>query len=157
MCGPDWPSGGTTFITSLSFLTHLLAGEIDIIEGVHDQDRNLYTLHTAPGCTLDKSKSVAFVAPSSKLDLSKVFTGSVLRTDCDAWADSNSGCGIEDTDTASYGAGLNAQGGGVFATLWDADGIRICAFFPSHNRQRYSCVRMCSSGWLTFFRVLPLL
>ena len=130
MCGPDWPSGGTTFITSLSFLTHLLAGEIDIIEGVHDQDRNLYTLHTAPGCTLDKSKSVPSVAPSSKLDLSKIFTGSVLQTNCDASANSNSGCGIEDTDTASYGAGLNAQGGGVFATLWDADGIRICESIP---------------------------
>ena len=140
MCGPNWPSGGTTFILhNLPLvLTHLLPGEIDIIEGVHDQDRNLYTLHTAPGCTLDQSKFVSSLALSSKLDiskldLSKLFTGSILRTNCDAWADSNSGCGIEDTDAASYGAGLNARGGGVFATLWDADGIRICASFPSHN------------------------
>ncbi len=120
-------------INSLSFLTHLLPGEIDIIEGVHDQARNLYTLHTAPGCILDKSKSVSSIAPSllSTLDPSKIFTGSVLSTTCDAMVSSNSGCGIEDTGADSYGAGLNAQGGGVFATLWDADGIRICASFAS--------------------------
>lgn len=116
-------------------LTHFLPGEIDIIEGVHDQTNNLYTLHTSPGCSLDASKSVCSVAPEllSTLDPSKVFTGTPLSTNCDAAANFNSGCGIEDTDANSYGAGLNDQGGGVFATLWDDDGIRICAFFLSYE------------------------
>jgi hypothetical protein len=122
MCGPNWPHGGITLITSLSFLTHFLLGEIDIIEGVHDQTFNLYTLHTTPGCTLDTSQT---------------FTGTPRSTDCDTAVNFNSGCGIEDTDAHSYGSGLNDQGGGVFATLWDGDGIRICTFFPHMNDRAY--------------------
>jgi len=112
-------------------LTHLFPGEIDIIEGVHDQAFNQYTLHTAPGCAVDMSKSVSSLAPSllTALDPSKIFTGSLLATNCDAAVNYNAGCGILDTDTQSYGAGLNGQGG-VFATLWDGEGIRICASFP---------------------------
>ena len=119
-----------------------MAGEIDIIEGVHDQDFNLYTLHTAPGCTLDESKGVCSVTPSqlSTLNPSNVFSGSVLTTDCDARVHFNSGCGVADTDADSYGAGLNAEGGGVFATLVDDDGIRICESLPLYASQRYSCV-----------------
>ncbi|KAI7681621.1 hypothetical protein KC353_g21840, partial [Hortaea werneckii] len=36
MVGPDWPAGG----------------EIDIIEGVHEQSANDMTLHTSEGCTV---------------------------------------------------------------------------------------------------------
>lgn len=99
---------------------------------MHDQSFNQYTLHTAPGCTLDKSKSASSLAPSllSGANPSKIFTGSLLATNCDAAVNYNAGCGILDTDGRSYGAGLNAQGGGVFATLWDGEGIRICALFP---------------------------
>jgi len=62
------------------------------------------------------------------MDPSRIFTGSLLATECDATVNYNAGCGILDTDGRSYGAGLNDQGGGVFATLWDGEGIRICAF-----------------------------
>ena len=131
-----------------------MSGEIDIIEGVHDQAFNQYTLHTAPGCTLDTSKSLSSLAPSllSAIDQSKIFTGSLLATECDAAVNYNAGCGILDTDGRSYGAGLNAEGGGVFATLWDAEGIRICVFSPFYRRSYYSCVLTFS---ICDFRVLP--
>jgi len=133
MVGPNWPSDGTTLMTSLSFVTDFLPGEIDIIEGVHDQSFNLYTLHTSPGCVLDPSKHVApSLVSTSTSDRSKIFTGTPLSTNCDARINGNSGCGIEDPDPHSYGAGLNDQGGGVFATLWDDDGFRVCAFLPSY-------------------------
>lgn len=35
-CGPNWPYGG----------------EIDVLEGVHDNEHNQVTWHTAPGCNL---------------------------------------------------------------------------------------------------------
>lgn len=97
--GPSWPNGG----------------EIDILEGVHDQQFNQMTLHTAAGCTLDTG--------AQKLK------STILSKDCNAAVNFNTGCAFLDTDTASYGAGLNAAGGGVFAMLWDDDGISVW-FFP---------------------------
>jgi len=98
--GPSWPNGG----------------EIDIVEGVHEQQSNQMTLHTAPGCTID-----------SALANPKVST--ILSTNCDATVNFNAGCAFLDSDTSSYGANLNAAGGGVFAMLWADDGISIW-FFP---------------------------
>ncbi|KAB5587354.1 hypothetical protein CTheo_9211 [Ceratobasidium theobromae] len=92
--GPDWPANG----------------EIDIVEGVHDQSTNQMTLHTAPGCTL-----------STSLRLSST----VESADCNVAVNSNTGCAFRDSDLSSYGAGLNAAGGGVFAMLWDEAGPEI--------------------------------
>lgn len=88
------------------------------------------TLHTSPGCTLDTSKAIAQgVVLAAGINPTQVFTGTALAADCDAAMNSNAGCGILDFDTRSYGAGLNNSGGGVFATLWNDDGVRIW-FFP---------------------------
>lgn len=112
MVGPNWPAGG----------------EIDIIEGVHDQQSNQMTLHTSPGCTLDDGNfSRNAPAPNMKT-LSSVFTGTVLGTNCDAAATGNAGCGVLDNGANSYGAGFNQNGGGVVATLWDDSGVRIWRF-----------------------------
>ncbi|KAG8742443.1 hypothetical protein FRC10_001410 [Ceratobasidium sp. 414] len=89
-------------------------GEIDIIEGVHDQQFNQMTLHTASGCTLDPTPV--------KLK------STILSKDCNAAVNYNTGCAFLDTDTASYGAGLNAAGGGVFAMLWADDAISVWFF-----------------------------
>ncbi|KAF8600500.1 glycoside hydrolase family 16 protein [Ceratobasidium sp. AG-I] len=97
--GPSWPNGG----------------EIDIVEGVHNQQANQMTLHTAAGCTIDSSLAN--------------LQSSILSTDCNAAVNFNAGCAFLDSNTASYGAGLNAAGGGVYAMLWDDDGISIW-FFP---------------------------
>ncbi|KAG8836038.1 hypothetical protein FRC17_010502 [Serendipita sp. 399] len=113
LVGPSWPSGG----------------EIDVIEGVHENIYNQMTVHSSAGCTLDASK--AFAAGSTLTDDQaemEVFTGTILATTCDASENSNTGCGILDSDTRSYGAGLNEAGGGVYATLWDDIGVRIWFF-----------------------------
>jgi hypothetical protein len=103
-----------------------LHGEIDIVEGVNTQTNNQMTLHTAPGCTLD-----AAALPLNQA--TKAFTGKVLSTTCDARASSNAGCGITDPNPKSFGAGVEAGGGAVFAMLWDSIGIRVWQFNRSNT------------------------
>ncbi|EDU50880.1 1,3(4)-beta-glucanase [Pyrenophora tritici-repentis Pt-1C-BFP] len=100
--GPNWPK----------------MGEIDIIEGVNEQTNNGMTLHTGPGCK---------IGPDTSL-----FSGSITTKNCDVGAEDqskNAGCSIKHPSTQSYGAGLNAAGGGVFATQWTDKAISMY-FFP---------------------------
>ncbi|KAF9486982.1 hypothetical protein BDN71DRAFT_1458977 [Pleurotus eryngii] len=104
--GPNWPTGG----------------EIDIAESVHNYTNNQATLHTSPGCRLPSSNP-------SDLGIS----GSLLATqDCAAETTSNEGCGIRSPDSNSVGMGFNANGGGVYAMLWNGDGISVF-FFPRES------------------------
>ncbi|RMZ66883.1 Endo-13(4)-beta-glucanase [Pyrenophora seminiperda CCB06] len=100
--GPNWPK----------------MGEIDIIEGVNDQTNNAMTLHTGPGCKIGSDTSQ--------------FAGSVTTGNCNVAAkdqSKNAGCSIKHPSKQSFGAGLNANGGGVFATQWTDNAINIF-FFP---------------------------
>ncbi|KAF1932494.1 glycoside hydrolase family 16 protein [Didymella exigua CBS 183.55] len=102
MVGPDWPTGG----------------EIDILEGVNEQTNNGMTLHTAPGCKIGPDTSI--------------FAGEVTTPNCDVNAKNQSknvGCSIEHPSTDSYGVGLNAIGGGVYATQWTGEAISVY-YFP---------------------------
>lgn len=100
LVGPDWPN----------------QGEVDIIEGVNDQNNNSMTLHTSAGCSIQSTG----------------FKGKLATSNCDVNdpnQDKNAGCGIHSDDTASFGKGFNAAGGGVYATeITDAD-VKIW-FFP---------------------------
>jgi hypothetical protein len=58
--------------------------------------------------------------------------GNLQTANCDQAAGFGSGCGTLDTETTSYGLSFNTNGGGVFATQWTSDFIRIW-FFPAHN------------------------
>ncbi|KAN0100650.1 glycoside hydrolase family 16 protein [Tylopilus felleus] len=95
-------------------------GEIDIIEGVHDNEHNQVTWHTAPGCNLTSTTN---------------FTGTVVQTDgvnnlqCNALINNNAGCGITEWSRASYGPYFDSQSGGVFAMKWDASGIAVWSFY----------------------------
>ncbi|KAH7930995.1 glycoside hydrolase family 16 protein [Leucogyrophana mollusca] len=95
-------------------------GEIDIIEGVHDNEHNQVTWHTAPGCNLTATSN---------------FTGTIVQTNgvdnlqCNAFIDYNAGCGVTEWSRASYGPYFDSQGGGVFAMKWDADGIAVWSFY----------------------------
>ncbi|KAJ7487626.1 glycoside hydrolase family 16 protein [Mycena galericulata] len=97
-------------------------GEIDIIEGVHDNEHNQITWHTGPGCTLS---------------LESNYTGTVVEqngtpnTDCDGLNNGNAGCGITEWSRASYGPFFDEQGGGVFAMKWDETGIAVYSFYRS--------------------------
>ncbi|ODO03202.1 hypothetical protein I350_06047 [Cryptococcus amylolentus CBS 6273] len=75
-------------------------GEIDIIEGVQANTNN----HSMPGCAIN----------SSTEDL---YTGYMGNQDCDS---SNAA-----VPSFPIGMPFNEAGGGVFAMLWDNDGIRM--------------------------------
>jgi beta-glucanase (GH16 family) len=104
-CG-TWPAFWTT-----SEADWPTKGEIDIIEGVNDQSKNIVTLHSGPGCTISGSGSDS----SSK----------VRATDCGAGGGFQ-GCGM-DTETP-YGDALNAIGGGIFAMEWTDQSISVWFF-----------------------------
>lgn len=101
--GPNWPS----------------AGEIDILEGVHNQPHNQYTLHTAPGCELSLT---------SKTPTGQSPTGNIFGSTCESAANSNSGCGFIDSANNSYGHDFNLIAGAVIAHLWDSNGISVWRF-----------------------------
>lgn len=79
------------------------------------------TLHTGPGCRIGQDTSG--------------FSGDVSTGNCDVAAEDqakNVGCSIKHPSKQSYGAGLNAIGGGVYATQWTSDAISIF-FFPRNS------------------------
>jgi len=96
-------------------------GEVDIIEGVHDNEHNQVAWHTVAGCNL--------TTPPSD------FTGTIVsvdgqnHTDCDALLDNNAGCAVTEWSRASYGPYFDAQGGGVFAMKWDENSIAVWSFY----------------------------
>ncbi|EHY55154.1 hypothetical protein HRR83_005595 [Exophiala dermatitidis] len=101
MVGADWPSNG----------------EIDIVEGVNAQAANSMTLHTGQGAVVSDGKD---------------FTGELVTPNCDINAPNqpmNAGCSIGDTSNLTFGSEFNNAGGGVFATEWTSDFIKIW-FFP---------------------------
>ncbi|KXN90001.1 putative glycosidase C21B10.07 [Leucoagaricus sp. SymC.cos] len=95
-------------------------GEVDIIEGVHDNEHNQVAFHTAPGCLLNPNAT---------------FTGTVVTRDgqnstqCNGLINDNSGCAIVEWSRASYGPFFDSQGGGVFAMKWDDEGIAVWSFY----------------------------
>jgi hypothetical protein len=102
MLGPDWPNNG----------------EIDIVEGVNDQNYNIMTLHSSTGPVLSAN--------------SDSFAGDLGTLNCDVNAPDqakNAGCSIHDASDLSFGTGFNTAGGGVFATEWTSSFIKIW-FFP---------------------------
>jgi hypothetical protein len=94
-------------------------GEIDILEGANLQSSDLPAAHTGNTCTVEQSP----------LEM----TGTSNGNDCDYYeadGDTNgSGCAAFDDRTSSYGGGLNAIGGGVYAMEWTSDAIKVW-YFP---------------------------
>jgi beta-glucanase (GH16 family) len=89
-------------------------GEIDILEGVNNQDATAVTLHTNPGCTITNEGA----------DPSTLLKG----TDCGA-GNAFTGCGQQTTNTENYGSGANAVNGGIYALEWTSEAINMW-FFP---------------------------
>ncbi|VDB99648.1 unnamed protein product [Peniophora sp. CBMAI 1063] len=110
-----WPAFWTLGNTG----TWPASGEIDVIEGVHDNEHNQVTWHTMANCSL---------TPSADL-----FSGTLATanyTNCEAGGvDNLPGCGIIEWSQASYGPTFDAGGGGVFAMKWDVDGIAVWNFY----------------------------
>ncbi|PIL31983.1 hypothetical protein GSI_06687 [Ganoderma sinense ZZ0214-1] len=93
-------------------------GEIDIIEGVHDNAHNQVTWHTGPNCYLNTNVSFTGTPVSSGTNIT-----------CDGNANGNAGCGVTEWSRASYGPIFDEQGGGVFAMKWDDQGIAVWSFY----------------------------
>jgi hypothetical protein len=96
--GPNWPN----------------SGEIDIFEGVNKQNDTVSVLHTSSGCSM------------SGADPAKI-TGTWKTRNC--WVNApgqagNQGCGVSGP-AGSFGAPFNAGKGGVQATIWNTNGIRM--------------------------------
>ncbi|TFK77076.1 glycoside hydrolase family 16 protein [Pluteus cervinus] len=89
-------------------------GEIDVLEGVHDNEHNQVAFHTLDGCYLTPTVNIS---------------GQVVGTNCDANINDNAGCAVTDWSRASYGPYFESQGGGVFAMKWDENGISVWSFF----------------------------
>ncbi len=92
------------------------AGEIDIVEGVNSQPANKMTLHTNAG-----------VAVTNGTD----FSGQLVTPNCDIDAPgqaTNAGCQIADVSNITFGSGFNANNGGVYATEWTSEFIKIWFF-----------------------------
>ncbi|TFK50267.1 endo-1,3(4)-beta-glucanase-like protein [Heliocybe sulcata] len=86
-------------------------GEVDIVEGVNDVSPNQMTLHTAPGCTMPAGN--------------RTETGIIETTDCDAYDNSNAGCGVAAPTANSYGPAFNADGGGWYAMERTNSSIKV--------------------------------
>ncbi|KAF2013802.1 glycoside hydrolase family 16 protein [Aaosphaeria arxii CBS 175.79] len=110
-CG-TWPS----FWTWGSEKTWPEEGEIDIIEGVHTNTVNAMSLHTADGC------SISGIGSAGTVNTKNCFINAPGQI-------SNAGCGIGSSSPFSFGTGLNAIGGGVYAMEWTSTSIKIW-FFP---------------------------
>ncbi|KAK5998635.1 putative endo-1,3(4)-beta-glucanase [Cladobotryum mycophilum] len=99
--GGDWPNNG----------------EVDIIEGVNTNTKNIISAHTRFGCTQ---------APPPPLSR---FSGQQRNAECAAGGD-NVGCGFDppSSDASTYGDGFNAAQGGVYAMQWDSETISLWHF-----------------------------
>ncbi|CAK9015922.1 3(4)-beta-glucanase AFUA_2G14360 (Mixed-linked glucanase AFUA_2G14360) [Durusdinium trenchii] len=78
-------------------------GEIDTIETVNVENIVQTTLHTSYGCNMD--------------------IPGIINPDCNAES-GHEGCQVEGPNN-SGGAAFNDQGGGVYATQWTSEGIKI--------------------------------
>jgi len=124
--GPNWP----------------LAGEIDVIEGVHNQLTNQYTLHASANCSLPRVDTESILAK-------------LLGTTCTSSNGANSGCAFLDTDPRSYGRGFNLIEGGVFAHLWDDNGVKMWRFFRDSIPADITAKKPNPSTWGTPAAIFP--
>lgn len=106
-------------------------GEVDIIEGVNQQQSNLMTLHTKNDCKIGKSVSITSSDPDAI-----TYTGKRTTTNCNVYA--GNGCQIAAPQASSvsdsaagyktgatYGSPLNDQGGAVLAVEWTSSGFKV--------------------------------
>ena len=112
MVGDKWPSGG----------------ELDIIEGVDEQDAVVTTLHTSDGCDQSGEDPELFTG-TWQYGIDREASNCFINAE-GQW--SNQGCGIGGA-VGTMGSQFNDAGGGIFAALWDPTGDQSIStwFFPA--------------------------
>lgn len=129
-----------------------MGGEIDILEGVNEQDTNAVTLHTSKGCIVNNATDLRGGLGETD-NVATAFTGFMKSDDCDiAAADQlkNVGCSIRapqvlpasaigaqmgSTSSSlfpSYGTDFNKANGGIYAMEWTSTFISVW-FFPFNS------------------------
>lgn len=91
-------------------------GEIDIVEGVNQQQTNRMAIHTGRDYTITE----------------RSFSGQLQSDNCNVYAvdqEANQGCTIVDQSNQSFGDTFNDNGGGIYAMEWTKTAIKIW-FFP---------------------------
>ncbi|KAK7435774.1 hypothetical protein VKT23_011621 [Stygiomarasmius scandens] len=93
-------------------------GEIDIVENVNLATKNQYSLHS--GAT----SGTCMAAQTSNQ------TGTTTNNNCTVVPelDQNTGCVTQDSSDNSFGQGFADNGGGVYAALWDENGVAMWFF-----------------------------
>ena len=127
VCG-SWPAFWTANLN-----TWPDGGEIDIIEGVNNQQVNHYAFHVGGTCSQSGQTQ----------------TGTIETTDCNVYDSDNSGCGGYAKNTDTYGDGMIAAGGGVYAMDWRKAGIRMWYFPPNKIPKDITSGKPTTSGWGT--------
>jgi len=142
--GPHTGLSALTGHLQARFLVHIIpiivystfaTGEIDVLEGVHEQKTNAYTLHTSEGCKIGAEFN------------EKSVLSTIVNDECTSSGTDNRGCGFSDTDTQTYGKEFNLLAGGVFAHLWDSTGIRVWRFLRPSIPTDISAKKPDPSTW----------
>lgn len=120
----------------------LPSGEIDVIEGVHNQLTNQYTLHASADCSLPQAPDQSILS-------------NLIGTTCTSSDGANSGCAFLDTNPQSYGHNFNIAAGGVFAHLWDDSGITMWRFFRNAIPADITAKNPDPSTWGTPAAIFP--
>ncbi|KAF9257835.1 glycoside hydrolase family 16 protein [Marasmius fiardii PR-910] len=105
---------------SYSFNEYPQGGEIDVIEGVHNQPYNDLTFWRAGG-------SCNFPPDS----LSGAKAGVIDQAKCSDTTSEQQSCGFQDESAGVFGSGFNQVGGGVYAHLVNDEGIFVWHFARS--------------------------
>ncbi|KAF5349018.1 hypothetical protein D9758_012674 [Tetrapyrgos nigripes] len=92
-------------------------GEIDIVEQVNRATKNQYSLHTGvtAGTCMQADNTNQTGKPTSTPNNCTVVPE----------INQNTGCVVQDASDNSFGSGFNRNGGGVYAMLWDENGIAM--------------------------------
>ncbi|KAJ3749006.1 concanavalin A-like lectin/glucanase domain-containing protein [Lentinula detonsa] len=99
-------------------------GEIDVIEQVNLATDNRYSLHVG----VDNCNQPTSVASNQTGTISTA-EGDISNCTVTPTTGQNTvGCVTTETKSNSFGSGFSSQGGGVYAMLWDTDGIAMWYF-----------------------------
>lgn len=118
------------------------SGEMDIMEWVNDLTYNAMTLHTAPGCSVDRTPAQ--------------YQGQLNATNCND-SEGHLGCSIHASPTIPYngsrlataGPAFNAQGGGVYVLEWTLTGVSVWLFPRSQIPPDLASEKPNPSTWTT--------
>ncbi|KAJ4483174.1 concanavalin A-like lectin/glucanase domain-containing protein [Lentinula aciculospora] len=99
-------------------------GEIDLIEQVNLATDNRYSLHVG----VDNCNQPTSVASNQTGTISTASGDLSNCTVTPTTGQNTVGCVTTETKSNSFGSGFASQGGGVYAMLWDTDGIAMWYF-----------------------------